>query len=85
MKEGDATWTTSKVILGWLIDTTAKTITLPPHRRDRLREILDTLSPDQRTIAAKDWHKVLIELRSMSLALPGLVGLSFLATGGFPS
>ena len=75
MKQGDATWTTSKVILGWLIDTTAKTITLPPHRIARLREILESIAPDQRTIATKDWRKVLGELRSMSIALPGSVGL----------
>ena len=36
MKQGDAMWTTSKIILGWLIDTTAKTIALPPHRIQRL-------------------------------------------------
>ena len=75
MKQGDATWTTSKVILGWLIDTKAKTITLPLHRFDRLCEILDSIAPDQRTIATKDWHKVLGELCSMSIALPGLVDL----------
>ena len=75
MKQGDATWTTSKVTLGWVIDTTAKTITLPPHRIDRLRKILESIAPDQRTIATKDWHKVLGELRSMSIAFPGSVGL----------
>ena len=41
MKQGNATWTTLKIILGWLIDTTAKTIKFPPHRIERLREILE--------------------------------------------
>ena len=76
MKQGDATWTTSKVILGsWLIDTTSKTISLPPHRVDRLREILNSIALNQKTIATNDWHKVLGELRSMSIALPGSLGL----------
>ena len=83
MKQGDATWTTSTVILGWLIDTTAKTISLSPHRIDCLREILDSIAPDQKTIATKDWHKVLGELPSMSIALPGSVGLFSLLQEAF--
>ena len=43
LKKGDATWTTSKVMLGWLVDTIAKTITLPPHRVERLHTILDSI------------------------------------------
>eukprot|EP00536_Pseudo-nitzschia_multiseries_P019377 jgi/Psemu1/60416/gm1.60416_g len=31
MLKGGATWTTKKVILGWLIDSVNKTISLPPH------------------------------------------------------
>ena len=75
MKQGDATWTTSKVILGWLIDTTAKTIKLPLHCIEHIREILESIALDQRKIAMKGWHKVLGELRSMLLTLLGLVGL----------
>ena len=75
MKDDDAMWTTSKVILGWLIDTTAKTIALPPHHIERLLETLESIAPDQRTISTKDWHKVLGELCSMLITLPDLVGL----------
>ena len=75
MKQGDSTWTTSKVVLGWLIEITAKTIKLQPHRIKRLLKILESIAPDQKTIAMKDWHKVLDELRSMLIALPGSVGL----------
>ena len=46
MKQGDATWTTSKVILGLLIDTTAKFIALPPHRIEHLREILESIASE---------------------------------------
>ena len=56
--------------MGWLIDTTAKTIAPLPHRIDHLREILESIVPDQRMIVTKDWHKVLGELHST-----GLVGL----------
>ena len=40
LKKGDACWATTKVMLGWLIDTVAKTLTLPPHWVDRLLESL---------------------------------------------
>ena len=73
--KGDATWDTRKVILGWLIDTVRGTIELPPHRIARLHEILDGISPNQKVIAVKEWHKVLGELRSMSIAIPGARGL----------
>jgi len=74
-KKGDATWATTKIILGWFLDTIAKTISLPDHRAKRLHEILDSISPEQRWIATKSWHKIIGELRSMSIALPGCTGL----------
>ena len=54
LKKGDARWTTMKVILGWLLDTINKTITLPEHRADRLLEILHSIVPGQRWIATND-------------------------------
>jgi Reverse transcriptase (RNA-dependent DNA polymerase). len=75
LDKGDAAWKTRHTILGWDIDTTAKTIALPPHRVARLREILDSVAPDQRRIGVTKWHGILGELRSMSLALPGSRGL----------
>ena len=60
--------------MGWLIDTTAKTIQLLPHRIERLTEILEFIAPDQKTIATKDCHKVLGELCSMLIALLGSIG-----------
>eukprot|EP00804_Cyclotella_cryptica_P008354 CCRYP_018334-RA/>CCRYP_018334-RA protein AED:0.31 eAED:0.31 QI:0/0/0/1/0/0/2/0/417 len=47
------------------------TIQLPDHRVARLLEILDSIPPTQKRTSVKKWHKVLGELRSMSLALPG--------------
>ena len=75
LKKSDACWTTSKIILGWLIDTMNKTICLPEHRGTQLRESFNSISHTQRFIAIKEWHKVIWELRSMSLAIPGCTGL----------
>ena len=62
-------------MLGWIIDTVAGTIALPSHRAERLHEILASIKPGQRRVAMKSWHKVLRELRSMALAIPGARGL----------
>jgi hypothetical protein len=62
-------------MLGWLLDTEAMTLELPLHRRQRLQEILDSIPRSQHRTTAKKWHKVLGELRSMSIALPGSRGL----------
>jgi hypothetical protein len=74
LKKGDAHWATRKVVLGWLLDTVRMTIELPPHRLDRLNEILDSLPRTKHRIALKKWHQIVGELRSMSLAVPGLRG-----------
>ncbi|CAK9058977.1 Uncharacterized protein (Fragment), partial [Durusdinium trenchii] len=75
LDKGDASWSTNHTILGWDIDTNQKTITLPSHRKERLAEVLDSIPPHQKRIGVTKWHKVLGELRSMSLALPGSRGL----------
>ena len=71
LHEGDCSWGTLKLILGWIIDTINMTIQLPPHRVARLAEILASIPPTQRRTSVKKWHSVLGELRSMALALPG--------------
>jgi len=47
------------------------TIHLPRHRQERLAEILASIPPTQKRIGIKKWHKILGELRSMYIALPG--------------
>ena len=64
-------WSTLKVMLGWIIDTVSMTVDLPPHRAERLAEILASIPVTQKRTSVRKWHKVLGELRSMSLALPG--------------
>ena len=71
LRQGDCSWNTCKLVLGWIIDTVDMTMTLPPHRRDRLWEVLDSIPPTQKRTTARKWHTVLGELRSMSAALPG--------------
>lgn len=71
LQQGDCSWGTIKAVLGWIIDTENMTIHLPEHRVKRLLEILDSIPPTQKCTSIKKWHKVLGELRSMSLALPG--------------
>jgi hypothetical protein len=60
MGKGDVTWATLKTILGWILDTLDKTISLPPHRLVRVRDILDSISPNQRRVylqvAASPWR-----------------------------
>ena len=74
LNQGDASWKTTGTILSWLIDTVAGTIRLPPHRLDRLQTLLtDLLS--SRSSSVTQWHRLLGELCSMVLALPGGEGL----------
>jgi hypothetical protein len=46
MLKGDATWSTWKVVLGWMIHTCAMTIQLTARQVLRLFEILDSIAPD---------------------------------------
>jgi hypothetical protein len=81
LHKGDAKWSTRKILLGWLVDTVAETISLPDHRADRLVDILSSLL-QRRRISLKMWQQQLGELRSMVLAIPGGRGLfSTLYTG----
>ena len=74
MDKDDACWSTRKVILGWLIDTLEGTIELHPHRRDLLNVLLQTALTCKR-ITMKEWRRILGELQSMVLGIPGGWGL----------
>ncbi|KAL7526950.1 hypothetical protein ACHAXR_005745 [Thalassiosira sp. AJA248-18] len=71
LKQGDCSWNTIKLVLGWIVDTVNMTIRLPPHRIDRLWELLNSIPANQKRTSVKKWHKILGELRSMSIAIPG--------------
>jgi len=72
--KGDGNWSTRKTILGWDVDTLAQTISLPPHRSERLLTILSEVQGRSR-VSTRKWHRLLGELRSMCLAIPGGRGL----------
>jgi hypothetical protein len=63
------------MVLGWIVDTVAQTIELPPHRLQRLTDLLDSIPPQQKRSGVKAWQRLLGELRSMTLAIPGSRGL----------
>ena len=73
--KGDAAWSTSKKILGWHIDSVDMTLTLPTRRHERLLELLDSIPPTRKRLSLAAYHRLLGELRSLALALPGARGL----------
>jgi hypothetical protein len=75
LAQGEAAWATRKVILGWLFDTVNRTIELPPDRVERLHEILASVPRDQNRTSRQKWQRLVGELRSMILAIPGGRGL----------
>lgn len=79
--KGDAYLCTRKVVLGWLIDTVSQTLQLPPHRIERLQHLFQQLHGKSR-VSVKLWHKLLGELRSMALGVPGSRGLFSLLQEG---
>jgi hypothetical protein len=45
--EGDSSWSTIKLVLGWILDSESLTIQLPPHCVERLQEILNKIPSTQ--------------------------------------
>jgi hypothetical protein len=75
LRKGNARWSTTKQMLGWIINTVQSTITLPPHRVERLFTILDSITPDQRRVSIQKWQLMVGELRAMAIAIPGARGI----------
>jgi hypothetical protein len=75
LAKGDGSWSTTKQLLGWTINSADMTITLPPRRLQRLADLLASIPANQKRLSLSTWHSLLGELRSMSLALPGSRGL----------
>ena len=72
---GDCSWSTRKLLLGWVVYTINMTISLPPHHADHFRYILADIPATQKRISVNKWHRCLGKLCSMLLALPGSRGL----------
>ena len=66
--KGDGSWSTRKVILGWLIDTVRQTIELPAHRKLELAQIFTDLANTNR-ISHKKFQRILGKLRFVSTAI----------------
>ena len=62
-------------MIGWIFDSINMTITLPPHRVVRLKEIVSSIPRSQRRVCVDKCNRVLGELRSMAIALTGARGL----------
>jgi len=75
LAKGDGSWSTTKQLLGWTINSADMTLTLPPRRLQRLADLLASIPRHQKRLSLTTWHSLLGELRSMSLALPGSRGL----------
>jgi hypothetical protein len=72
MAQGDGLWSTTKSILGGLVDSAAHTVHLLPHKAKRLQELLTTFLPLRRT-SQRRWLQLLGELRHMATATGGEV------------
>ena len=59
--QGDGSWGTRKLILGWIVDTLRQTIELPPHRKATLAQIFTDLSRTKR-VSRKSWERTLGKL-----------------------
>ena len=71
LRAGDCSWGTVKLVLGWILDTDNLTVCLPPHRIQRLAEILASIPRSQHRTSLKKWYSILGQLRLMAVALPG--------------
>ena len=49
--QGNGSWNTRKVILGWIVDTIPHTIELPPHRKETLAQIFEEFAGLKRVSA----------------------------------
>ena len=72
--KGDAYLCTRKLLLGWMLDTAAHTLELPPHQKEQLQQIFDDLHGQTR-MGITLWQKVLGKPQSMAIGIPGSRGL----------
>jgi hypothetical protein len=75
LRQGDASWSTIKNVLRWIINSVAMTITLPDRQLERLALLLDSIPLSQKRLSMEKMYSLLGELRSMATALPGSRGL----------
>jgi hypothetical protein len=75
LQTGDGSWTTRKVVLGWVrTPSVAQTMELPSHWKLLLAKIFQHLQGWKR-INQKTWERYLGQLCFVSVAIPGSAGL----------
>jgi hypothetical protein len=74
LRTGDGSWTTRKVVLGWVLDTIRQTMELPAHQKLLLANVFQDLRGRKR-ISRKTWRRYLGQLCFVSVAIPGSAGL----------
>jgi len=68
VQKGDATFSTTKRVLGWDLDMHRMQIHLPTHHCERLQELLSK-TLQQKFSTRRRWQRLLGELRSMAFAI----------------
>ena len=48
LERGDGSWTTRKILLGWMLDALRQTLELPGHRKLELTQLLSSLCKARR-------------------------------------
>ena len=69
---GEGDWTCVNEVLGWILDTEARTVTLPERKLEEILTLVD-ISATQRSMGRKDLERLVGRLRSMHLTVPGAV------------
>jgi len=83
MLQGDASWETTKVVLGWLIDTIRQTIQLPSHHLERLCVIFADLRHARRVSLSKLPSRVAEAFSAFSRqasTMPTVIGFALTVT-----
>jgi len=68
--KGDGYPATCKVILGRIVNSLKQTLELPPHWKQQLADIFEYLRVRSQ-VGLSNWQKILGELRSMEISIPG--------------
>ena len=69
--QGDAAWSTHKVILGWDLDTADHLLNIPPHRVDTVPISLPSIKPQSQGIIIKQWVHI---IGVLCIILPAIAG-----------
>ena len=72
LRAGEVDWTCVKEFLGWILYKEAGTVTLPERNFEELLTLVD-IPVTQHKISRKDLEHLVGKLRSMHLAVPGVV------------